>query len=113
VTRAEEEATVLLLDRVRNSLDEIGYLQAASTETGYFLDEPASGIVRLRWGYERDGMLIPVREPDDWVNMCADYLLSDGFNVRPDDQATDVCGAVLIETHPLRDAPDRTTRAGS
>jgi hypothetical protein len=85
-----------LLDRVHHSLDEIGYLRAGPTEPGYFLDAPKPGTVRLRWGYDRNGTLEPLHEPDDRVAMCGDYLLSNGFNLRPDDLATDAGGAILI-----------------
>jgi hypothetical protein len=86
-----------LIDRVHQSLDEIGYLRASIAEPGYFLDEPKPGAIRLRWGYDRDGTLEPLHEPDDWVAMCGDYLLSDGFDIQPDSLATDAGGAILIQ----------------
>jgi len=93
-TRAETSR--LLIDRVHQSLDEIGYLRAGVVEPGYFLDEPEPGTVRLRWGYDCDGTFIPLREPDNWVAMCGDYLLSDGFDVRQEGWPTSDVDAILI-----------------
>lgn len=86
-----------LINRVHQSLDEIGYLPASTGEPGFYLDELRPAIVRLRWGYDYTGTLTPLHEPDDWVNMCADYLRSDGFNIVASVLTEGNCAAILID----------------
>jgi hypothetical protein len=94
------EVGMRLIDRVHQSLDDIGYLPASTGEPGFYLDEPQRGVVRLQWGYEHAGTLVPLHEPDDWVNMCADYLRSDGFHILASVLAEGTCAAVLIDDAP-------------
>jgi hypothetical protein len=82
-----------LIDRVRQALDEAGYPGARLVEPGYLLDETETGQVRLRWGYQ-PGEVHP--EPNDWVMICADFLITEGFDVQPGDWVVGEGGAILI-----------------
>jgi hypothetical protein len=82
-----------LIDRVRRALDEVGHPEAGPVEPGYLLDETETGQVRLRWGYDNGEVLL---ESKDWVMICADFLITEGFDVRPGDWVSGDGGAILI-----------------